>query len=56
MRVIEVTINVLPDGAVELEGPADLPPASIMRCSSSKRRRRLRRGVVPCSSGRIRSV
>ena len=26
MRVIEVTINVLSDGAVELEGPADLPP------------------------------
>lgn len=25
MRVIEVTINVLSDGAVELEGPADLP-------------------------------
>jgi hypothetical protein len=26
MRAIEVTINVLPDGTVELEGPADLPP------------------------------
>lgn len=26
MRAIEVTINVQPDGAVELEGPADLPP------------------------------
>ena len=26
MRAIEVTITVSPDGAVVLEGPADLPP------------------------------
>lgn len=26
MRAIEVTITVLPDGAAEIEGSADLPP------------------------------